>query len=71
MQPAGYHLYPVSTGKEALQKFQLARPDLILLDLFLPDMDGKEVIQRLRGWTTTPIVVMSVRHDGVGKDRVP
>ena len=63
LQPAGYSLYPVSTGKEALQKFQLARPDLILLDLFLPDMDGKEVIQQLRGWTTTPIVIMSVRHE--------
>ena len=63
LQPAGYDLYPVSTGKEAIQKFQLARPDLILLDLFLPDMDGKDVIQQLRGWTTTPIVVMSVRHE--------
>jgi two-component system KDP operon response regulator KdpE len=63
LQPAGYSLYSVSTGKDALQKFQLARPDLILLDLFLPDMDGKDVIQQLRGWTTTPIVVMSVRHE--------
>ena len=62
LQPAGYHLFPVSTGKEALQKFQLTRPDLILLDLFLPDMDGKDVIHQLRGWTTTPIIVMSVRH---------
>ncbi len=63
LQPAGYNLYPVSTAGEALQKFQLTRPDLILLDLLLPDMDGKEVIKRLRGWTSTPIVVMSVRHD--------
>ena len=63
LQPAGYKVYPVSTGQEVLQKFQLARPDVILLDLFLPDMDGKEVIHRLRGWTTTPIVVISVRHE--------
>lgn len=63
LQPAGYSLYPVDTGKEALQKFQLTRPDLILLDLLLPDMDGKEVIHHLREWTTTPIVVMSVRHE--------
>ncbi len=62
LQPAGYDLYPVSTGREALQKVQLARPDLVLLDLFLPDMDGKEVIRELRSWTATPIVVMSVRH---------
>jgi two-component system KDP operon response regulator KdpE len=61
LQPAGYNLYPVSTGEEALQRFKLARPELILLDLFLPDMDGKEVLRRLRAWTSTPIVVMSVR----------
>jgi len=62
LQPAGYSLYPVSTGEEALQRFKLARPELILLDLFLPDMDGKEVLRRLRAWTSTPIVVMSVRN---------
>ncbi|MFZ0592322.1 MAG: response regulator transcription factor [Bryobacteraceae bacterium] len=63
LQPAGYTLYPASSGEEALQKFQLAQPDLILLDLFLPDMDGKQVLRRLREWTTTPIIVMSVRHE--------
>jgi two-component system KDP operon response regulator KdpE len=63
LQPAGYSLYAVSTGAEALAKFQSARPELILLDLFLPDMDGKEVLRRLRAWTSTPIVVMSVRHE--------
>jgi PleD family two-component response regulator len=62
LQPAGYSLYPVSTGEEALQRFKLARPEIILLDLFLPDMDGKEVLRRLRAWTSTPIVVMSVRN---------
>ena len=61
LQPAGYSLYPVSTGEEALRRFKLARPELILLDLFLPDMDGKDVLRRLRAWTSTPIVVMSVR----------
>jgi two-component system, OmpR family, KDP operon response regulator KdpE len=63
LQPAGYRLFPVSTGQAALQQFPLARPDLILLDLFLPDMDGKEVLRHLRQWTATPIVVMSVRHE--------
>lgn len=61
LQPAGYSVYPVATGAEALEKFKLARPELILLDLFLPDMDGKEVLRCLRAWTSTPIVVMSVR----------
>lgn len=63
LQSAGYALYPVFTGEEALRKFQLARPGLTLLDLFLPDMDGKEVLRRLRESTSTPIVVMSVRHE--------
>lgn len=40
-----------------------ARPELILRDLFLPDMDGREVLKCLREWTSTPIVVMSVRHE--------
>ena len=63
LRPAGYTVFPVWNGRDALQKFQLARPDLILLDLFLPDMDGKEVLRRLREWTSTPIIVMSVRHE--------
>ena len=63
LQPAGYSLYPVGTGEEALQQFPLARPDVILLDLFLPDMDGKQVLRRLRECTTAPIIVMSVRHE--------
>jgi two-component system KDP operon response regulator KdpE len=61
--PAGYRIYPASTGQDALRVFQSARPELILLDLFLPDMDGKDVLKRLRKWTSTPIVVMSVRHE--------
>ncbi len=67
LQPAGYSVFAVSTGEEALWKFQSARPELILLDLSLPDMDGKEVLRRLRDQTSTPIVVMSVRHEEAEK----
>ena len=63
LNSAGYRVYPVGTGKEALRRFQFARPDLILLDLHLPDMDGKHVLQNLREWTTAPIIVMSVRQE--------
>ena len=62
LQAAGYELYPASTGREALQRFQQVRPDLVLLELGLPDMDGKEVLRCLRECTNTPIVVMSYRH---------
>lgn len=58
---AGYRVYTVGTGKEALQRFQFARPDLILLDLYLPDMDGKKVLLEFRKWTMAPIIVMSAR----------
>jgi two-component system KDP operon response regulator KdpE len=63
LRSAGYALYPASTGGQALQRFQAARPDLILLELGLPDMDGKQVIHLLRKMTTTPIIVMSARQE--------
>jgi two-component system KDP operon response regulator KdpE len=62
--PAGYTVYHVRNGKDALRKVQSVRPDLILLDLGLPDMDGKEVIRHLREeQTISPIIVISVRHE--------
>jgi two-component system KDP operon response regulator KdpE len=60
---AGYTIYQVRNGKEALQKVQSVRPDLILLDLGLPDMDGKEVIRRLKEWAVAPLIVISVRDE--------
>lgn len=63
LPPAGYSVYRVRTGEEALRRVQLSRPDLILLDLGLPDMDGKDIIRRLREWTSTPIIIISVRHE--------
>jgi two-component system, OmpR family, KDP operon response regulator KdpE len=59
----GYTVYQVRSGKEALRKVQSVRPDLILLDLGLPDMDGKEVIRHLREWAIAPIIVISVRDE--------
>lgn len=59
---AGYALYPAMSGREALQAFHFARPDLILLGLCLSDMDGKQVLKQLRELTTAPIVVMSLLH---------
>ena len=60
---AGYTVYQVRNGEEALRRVQSVRPDLILLDLGLPDMDGKEVIRELREWAIAPIIVISVRDE--------
>ena len=50
-----------SSGKEAIRLSASLKPDLILLDLGLPDIDGKEVITAVRQWSQTPIIVLSVR----------
>ena len=57
--------YDVDTapdGVSALHAAARQRPDLVVLDLGLPDMEGTEVIRGLRGWTTVPIIVLSARH---------
>lgn len=57
----GFRLYEAVTGKDGLAEAQARNPDLILLDLGLPDLDGSEVIRQVREWTTTPIIVLSAR----------
>jgi two-component system, OmpR family, KDP operon response regulator KdpE len=57
----GYELYEAATGREALELVPIARPDLIILDLGLPDLDGVDVTRSLREWTHIPIVILSVR----------
>lgn len=59
----GFDVVEVSSGEGALSGVSDARPDVILLDLGLPGMDGITVIEALRGWTTTPIIVLTVRDD--------
>jgi two-component system, OmpR family, KDP operon response regulator KdpE len=63
----GYSVFEASGGREALQAVSSDRPDLIILDLGLPDMDGIEVTRQLREWSRTPIVVLSVRADEATK----
>jgi two-component system KDP operon response regulator KdpE len=56
-----YTIFEAATGSEALAATVSERPDVIILDLGLPDMDGIEVARRLREWTQIPIIVVSVR----------
>lgn len=57
-----YQVYEASSGQEALTAVIAHRPDLLILDLGLPDLDGIEVIRQLREWTRLPIIVLSVRE---------
>lgn len=64
----GFDVETAETGAEALDAYSRRRPDLILLDLGLPDVDGTVVIQEVRAHANTPIVVLSVR--GAERDKV-
>jgi two-component system KDP operon response regulator KdpE len=57
----GFRLYETVTGQDGLTEAKARNPDLILLDLGLPDLDGTEVIRQVREWTQVPIIVLSAR----------
>ncbi len=57
-----YSIYEAGTGQEALAAAAQIRPDIIILDLGLPDMDGLEVLSRLREWAKIPVIVLTVRE---------
>ncbi|OYY12667.1 MAG: DNA-binding response regulator [Rhizobiales bacterium 35-68-8] len=63
----GYEALRADTGGEALALVANRNPDAVILDLGLPDMDGKQVIRRLREWSTVPILVLSARDREVEK----
>lgn len=64
----GYRLAETTTAAEGLAQAAARNPDVILLDLGLPDLDGVEVTRRLREWTRTPIIVLSAR--GQDEDKI-
>ncbi len=63
LRARGHHVRTASTGTEALQAVRRELPQVVILDLGLPDLDGVEVITQLRGWTNVPVVVLSARRD--------
>ena len=62
-----YEVYTAASGAQALEEAAAHPPDLVILDLGLPDMDGVDVIGGLRGWTAVPIIVLSGRADSTDK----
>lgn len=67
LQSEGYQVLQATSGKEGLEQIALTIPDLVVLDLGLPDMDGLQVLQQLREWSQTPVLVLSVRSRDADK----
>lgn len=61
LQAHGYQVLEADCGEAALRLAALEQPDLVVLDLGLPDLDGQEVLTRLREWSAVPVLVLSVR----------
>lgn len=61
LEANGYHVHETASGEEAIVRTAQLRPDLVILDMGLPDIDGLEVLKRLREWTQTPVIILSVR----------
>jgi two-component system KDP operon response regulator KdpE len=63
LENAGYKMVDCDKGREGVRLAASVKPELMLVDLGLPDIDGKEVIKQVREWSQVPIIVCSVRND--------
>lgn len=68
IEGAGWRLIEAETGQRGILEASQSRPDVIVLDLGLPDCDGIEVVRRVREWSTVPIIILSAR--GQEKDKI-
>lgn len=57
----GFNVFEADTGKQGIVEIGVRKPDLLILDLGLPDMDGVEVIKAIRAWSSVPIIILSAR----------
>ncbi len=60
--PQGFNVYETDCGKQGIVEVSTRKPDLLILDLGLPDIDGVEVIKAVRTWSTVPIIILSARN---------
>jgi len=61
LEANGYRVFDAATGQDGIVQAAQRRPDVVLLDLGLPDLDGITVLQRLREWSRVPVIILSVR----------
>lgn len=67
LEGAGHQVYEAETGQAGLNEIAYRKPDIVLLDLGLPDMEGAKVLGRLREWSDVPVLILSVRDDAEEK----
>jgi two-component system KDP operon response regulator KdpE len=67
LEGAGHTIIPAEDASHGLHSLAVEKPDLLILDLGLPDMDGLEALRRLREWTAVPVLVLSARSDPADK----
>ena len=67
LEAEGWQVFEAATAQQGVTEAGTRKPDLLVLDLGLPDRDGLEVIRDVRGWSTVPIIVLSARTDEVDK----
>jgi two-component system, OmpR family, KDP operon response regulator KdpE len=63
LEGADYNVFEAETGKAGLEEIAYRRPDVVLLELGLPDMDGVKVLRHLREWSDVPVLILSVRDE--------
>lgn len=68
VEAAGWRLIEAETGQRGILEASQSRPDVVILDLGLPDMDGIQVVQRVREWSSLPIIILSAR--GLEKEKI-
>jgi two-component system KDP operon response regulator KdpE len=61
LEAAGYRIVEAATGQDGVVQAAMSRPDVVILDLGLPDMSGNEVLAKIREWSAVPVIVLSVQ----------
>jgi len=67
LKSQGYAIVEASNGKEGIEQAAMSHPDLIILDLGLPDLDGLKVLKSIREWSQVPVIILTVRDSEIDK----